>query len=716
MRRPAVVARAALAGALAALLSLAAIAALALPAAAASAPPRIVAVGDIHGGLSGLTEILQETGLADAGGTWTGGASVFVQTGDFTDRGPDVRGVMDLLMSLQRQAPAAGGRVVVLLGNHEAMNLVRELRDVGPEAFGRFVDERSEDRRKRAFKDWKGAIRRRFRAAGGIPRFTGEVEKAWMAEHPPGRIEYLEALGPGGRYGDWLRQLPTVVTIADTLFIHGGLAPALTERTAESINASVRAEIERIDEIRRELIDARIALPFYDRAEMVTALRGTLEAGGTGKGDGDAQPELAALLAELERVATDSLLFHPEGPLWYRGYAYLEDAELAPIAAATFESWHARRIVAGHNTSLRGRIESRLNGTMLLIDTGLLAGPHYPTGRASALEISGERVTAVYPRGETVTLAPPAPPVAEPTANGRPEPVDPPGPGPHPAAEPDSPRRQLTGPDGEPLPFANDEELLQFLRTATVIDSVEVGEGVTRPRRLTLEAGGVRVRAVFHDVQIRKTRVHLRGQGFIMDFKDAFENQIAAYEVSLLLGMDNVPPAVRREVAGVEGSVALWIEGAMRERDRLDRGIEPPDRGRWLESFYDMRVFDNLIFNTDRNAGNILLDGSWKLWMIDHTRAFGNAAGLFEPEKIVRCSRPLWNRLRQLSAANVDRRLSPYLSIFEIRALFKRRDKLVQLIEREIARRGEDGVLFDPGTVQSASPGVGKRETRRSPE
>ncbi len=726
MRRIAV-ARPPTAAAVAALLAVAAFVAISPPAAAEAPPRRIVAIGDIHGGLSNLRQILHETGLADASGRWTGGDAVFVQTGDFTDRGAEVRGVMDLLMDLQRQAPAAGGRVEVLLGNHEGMNLARELRDVGPEAFERFVDEGSESRRERAYKDWKTAIRRRFRAAGrGVPRFTDEVEASWMGEHPPGQIEYLEALGPDGRYGKWLRGLPTVAKIGGTLFIHGGLAPANLRATAESLNADVRAEIERLDTIHRKLVEAKVALPFYDRSEMVVALRDAVETGAQRANRGSANPALDAMLQELESHAVSGLLFHPEGPLWYRGYAHLADEELASIVTDTFRSWGVRRIVAGHNTSPQGRIESRLNAGLLLIDTGLLGGEDYPTGRPAALEIAGERVAAVYPRGETVTLAPLAPPAPVPATSadgGRPGLERTPGPGPHPAApiaaiDPPEPATAeglgLLGPDGEPLPFLTHEEVLDFLRTAPVIAKEEVGEGVTRPWRLTLEAGGTRARAVFHDVEIRKSRVHLRGQGFVMDFKDSYYNQVAAYEVSRLLGMDNVPPAVRREIDGVEGSVALWIEEAMRERDRLDQGLAPPEHSSWLHSFYDMRVFDNLINNTDRNAGNILMDGDWKVWLIDHTRAFGNAAGLFEPDKVVRCSRPLFERLRQLKASTVDPRLSPHVSIFEIRALFKRRDKLIQRLEAEIARRGENDVLFDPDPVKGVAAGVAVRERRRS--
>ncbi len=91
--------------------------------------------------------ILKTTGLIDDSNKWTGGRTQLVQTGDYTDRGEGTRAVMDLLMALEPQAKAAGGRAVVLLGNHEVMNLIGETRDVTREIFATFADANSEKRR-----------------------------------------------------------------------------------------------------------------------------------------------------------------------------------------------------------------------------------------------------------------------------------------------------------------------------------------------------------------------------------------------------------------------------------------------------------------------------------------------------------------------------------------------------------------------------------------
>jgi hypothetical protein len=117
---------------------------------------RIVAIGDVHGDLEDFRRILEATGLADSFGNWTGGSATLVQTGDLVERGTKVREVLDLTMSLQQQAPLAGGEVVVLLGNHEVNNLLGYLdyqstpSGIYSEIFASFADSSSVDRQKRA--------------------------------------------------------------------------------------------------------------------------------------------------------------------------------------------------------------------------------------------------------------------------------------------------------------------------------------------------------------------------------------------------------------------------------------------------------------------------------------------------------------------------------------------------------------------------------------
>lgn len=259
------------------------------------------------------------------------------------------------------------------------------------------------------------------------------------------------------------------------------------------------------------------------------------------------------------------------------------------------------------------------------------------------------------------------------------------------------PPRVLYGPEGDRLPFPNDEQILEFLKHARVLEKTPIGQGVTQPDRLLLERSGVRARAVFHDINESKRNVRLAGKGFIGDFRDSYRNQVAGYEMSRLLGMDNVPPAVVREVDGVEGSAALWIEDGYLEMDRERRGAPYPDRVDWDRRLADIRVFDNVINNIDRNQTNILFDSHGKIWMIDTTRAFGATAELPYEARISRCSRSLWEALRSLDREAARRRLRPYLSGLQIKMTFRRLDRLIQLMEERIAERGEARVLFHHG-------------------
>ena len=207
----------------AALLALLAAGGAAAPADAQPAPRRVVAVGDVHGAGDRLRLILRQTGLIDDGGGWSGGTATLVQTGDLTDRGPQVREVMDLMMRLEGDARGAGGDVRVLLGNHETMNIMGDVRDATPAIFAAFASDDAERRREDAWRRYaEHASRRAGRDPPGRPAPLPRDE--WMRAHPPGFVEYMEAMGPGGRYGRWLRDKPVATVVGDTVFLHGGLA------------------------------------------------------------------------------------------------------------------------------------------------------------------------------------------------------------------------------------------------------------------------------------------------------------------------------------------------------------------------------------------------------------------------------------------------------------------------------------------------------------
>ena len=103
-----------------------------------------------------------------------------------------------------------------------------------------------------------------------------------------------------------------------------------------------------------------------------------------------------------------------------------------------------------------------------------------------------------------------------------------------------------------------------------------------------------------------------------------------------------------------------------------------------------MQVFDELIFNTDRNATNILYDKDWRLWMIDHTRAFRVSTSLRTPKSLEKCDRVLLTKMKALQEDTVRKELGGWLRPMEIKGLLARRDKIVAFFEK-----GGDARLYD---------------------
>jgi len=249
-------------------------------------------------------------------------------------------------------------------------------------------------------------------------------------------------------------------------------------------------------------------------------------------------------------------------------------------------------------------------------------------------------------------------------------------------------------PEGKPLPFSSDEEVMEFLRTARLVRFKEIPEGVTHPRKALLEKDGVRMHAIFRDVNQDKPRQRLKDGTVVLNFRDSYIFEPAAYELSRLLGLDNVPPVVLRKLRGKRGSLQAWVENTMTDKSRVSDNITAPDKMLWNRQMWNMRVFDNLIYNTDRNQGNILYDGDWKVWLIDHTRAFRREKELRNPGLVIHCERKFWEKLKSLDEETVRERLKKFLRSSQIKALMRRRDILVEHIQKLIQERGESKVLF----------------------
>lgn len=188
---------------------------------------RIVAVGDVHGAYDRFVDILKVAELIDAEGRWIGGAAHLIQLGDVVDRGGDSRKALDFLRRLEREAQAAGGRVHLLLGNHEAARMLGDLRFATNGEYEAFASANSEK------------VRSDYLKTLGV-----QGARELMAQKTPlGFVEMRLAFGRDGEYGRWLRQLPVAIRVNGIEFVHGGISPSVAGMGCDKINDQVRREL-----------------------------------------------------------------------------------------------------------------------------------------------------------------------------------------------------------------------------------------------------------------------------------------------------------------------------------------------------------------------------------------------------------------------------------------------------------------------------------------
>jgi hypothetical protein len=253
---------------------------------------------------------------------------------------------------------------------------------------------------------------------------------------------------------------------------------------------------------------------------------------------------------------------------------------------------------------------------------------------------------------------------------------------------------QLVLPQEQTPPRSRDQ-MEQFLLNANVVQRKTLGQGVTNSERATLSDGQVQHDAHIQSIDVQKSAFTSK-RGTELNFKDSYKFNIAAYRLDKILGLNMIPVSVERKVGGKTSAITWWVDDKMfDEVDRKRQGLEPPNKDDWNKQMYAVRVFDQLIYNTDRNLGNLVIDKQWRMWMIDHTRAFRIEKSLRSEKDLAMCDRKLLASLRKLDENTLNEELRPYLTKTEVRAMLERRDTIVKFFDDAVKERGEGAVLYD---------------------
>jgi len=341
---------------------------------------RIVALSDIHGAYDAMVGTLQSADVIDDEGAWAGGATHLVITGDILDRGPDSRSAMDLLMRLEDEAAAAGGRVHVLLGNHEAMNLMGDLRYVSIGEYSTFAGDETQDERDR----W-------FQVYGGSNTDDGSAltMEAFNERFPPGFFAHRRGFRADGQYGKWLLGKPVMVVINGTAFVHGGVHPGIVDIGLDGINGRLVADLGIYVAHIATLVDAGVLLPSHSYRDQMRLLDDFMPAI-------DTPQAVLDVVEEARRLQGTSLIDLGE-PLWYRGNVGCSRIVEEHRLESALASIGATRLVIGHTPTASRQVLQRFDGTIVEIDTGML-NPYYG-GKGHALIIEGDDLTVVAQTG-----------------------------------------------------------------------------------------------------------------------------------------------------------------------------------------------------------------------------------------------------------------------------------------------------------------------------
>jgi len=582
---------------------------------------RVVALGDVHGSYDKMVILLKGTGLVDDQLKWIGGDQHLVFCGDLTDRGTNDRGVMDLAHRLQGEAEAAGGKVHVVLGNHDIMNLTRDRRYWDADLLSEFAGDESPQERENSLEEYRAVHRTR----------TARDKQAFDDEFPPGYFARARAFEPDGEYGAWLLEQPTVVKVNGMLFLHGGLTRRVAELGLDEINRQITASVRAFLTSADQMGDA---VPFPgDMGVIMQAAYELANRGGRTVG---------AVAAKALLEAHEGLAFAAAGPVWYRGTSVENERLESERVAEVLDLLDARAEMIGHTVTRSGKISSRFGGTVYRADVGMGYGRP-----PLAAVIQSEGLQVYDPVLNALTAA------------------------------------DVELPQGEGWP-AGEEDLAPhvleaFLEKAEIKSSSEIGFEGVQGRLLALERKDMKLRAIFGPNDETAEQAAAAGR----KGRRRYQHQVAAYKLDRQLELDMVPVTVLRTVDGTEGMVQVWIQGALdfqQMRDYKVLGLvagldEQIAKGRAFSALIGLSLEDRL------HQGKMVLPVSRRVMLADNGIAFADETTVasFLPEGCGPVGPAFLHDLEMLDMATMKKALRKLLSNAQIEAVLKRRDDLLRV-------------------------------------
>lgn len=591
---------------------------------------RVVAIGDVHGSYEKLVTLLRGMELIDDQLAWIGGQDHLVFCGDLIDRGQDDRPVLDLIIRLQNEAASQDGRVHVVLGNHDVLNLVRDTRYVHPKGFADFASEEQAEDRKKAWKE--------FRAIHSKKRISEDKMKAAFDDkYPPGFFARLQAFEAEGRYGSWLRTLPSVIKINNVLFVHGGLTPEVASVGIDGINRRVKEDLVKFMSNSKQL-ERLIKEPATFKEIMETAFRITNRSY-RGK-TSSSQKNAAKTLVEL----IDSYLFSSNGPLWYRGNSLEDEVILRYQFNDIFTALKAHSIVVAHTPTESGRITTRNGRTIVRSDVGMAYG------RAPfAVVYKDAKWEEFDPWTSTYTTPTPEKPSGEEWFKIQEQFSD----------------RQL-------------EEYLQKAQIKKVKNWKTLQED--RPFSIVeLERDELELRAVFQSVEEKPAQ---KSSEQTLRHR-SYKHEVAAYLLDRDLGLAMVPVTVVRKIEGKKGSFQIRLESVKDLKWVEDHGQWEHIRREYKTEIEKGYIFAALLDVEERAKEAIkFLPIEKRVMLADNTKAFSVSPTVqerFLSELHCPIDPELDLALRDWEFKRLEMLVGNYLSKNQIEALLQRRNQILEL-------------------------------------